>query len=127
MLTVFDPDRLSEVVAGSGLDHRQIEPGRFEAHIRRFEIDGLNLDTGRYSRAVWSNGSFRPGFVTLGFILSAIESGVVINGRRFAPGDLAVFPGDVEYGLSGARGHPLGGGPGGAGRPRRPLERPRST
>lgn len=90
-LDLFDPDALAECVKGSRLEHHQLGPGRFTGRIVRRWVDGVLLDTGRYSRPLISLGSFQPGSVTVGCVLAAPESGI-INASRFGPGDFVVFP-----------------------------------
>lgn len=94
-LSVFDSDLLSEAVAGSGLEHRQIGSGPFRGELRRRQIGGASLDSGRYSRSVQSRGTFAPGAAVIGCILEAQEAGC-INGCRFGTHDVVVFPAGAE-------------------------------
>jgi AraC family ethanolamine operon transcriptional activator len=97
-LDLFDPDALAEGVTGGRLEHHQVGPGRFSGRIVRRELDGMPLDTGRYSRPLISVGSFEPRSITVGCVLAAPESGI-INASRFGPGDFVVFTegAEMEY------------------------------
>jgi len=90
-LDVFDIDLLRQAVADSGLEHRQVGPGPFRGQLKRLRLEGLCVDSGRYSRTLQSRGCFASGAVVIGCILSESEAGC-INAHRFGRNDLVVFP-----------------------------------
>ncbi len=94
-LDVFDSGLLSRAVAGSGLEHRQIGSGPFRGTLRRRQIGGVSLDSGRYSQSLQSRGTFSPGAAVIGCILEEQEAGC-INGCRFGRHDVVVFPAGAE-------------------------------
>ena len=73
-LDVFDVDLLSEAVAGSGLEHRQLGRGPFRGQLKRLRLGELLLDSGCYNQALQSRGCFAPGAVVLGCILAEREA-----------------------------------------------------
>lgn len=94
-LDVFDVDLLSEAVAGSGLEHRQLGRGPFRGQLKRLRLGELLLDSGCYNQTLQSRGCFAAGAVVLGCILAEREAGC-INAHRFGRNDLVVFPEGAE-------------------------------
>jgi len=94
-LEVFDSGLLSQAVAGSGLEHRQIGSGSFRGTLRRRQLGSVSVDSGRYSQSLESRGTFSPGAAVIGCILEEQEAGC-INGCRFGRHDVVVFPAGSE-------------------------------
>jgi AraC family ethanolamine operon transcriptional activator len=95
LLTLFDAEQLTQAVRGAEFEHKQLEPGEFRADLASAQTGEVITDSGRYNRTLRARGCLSRGMVTIGTVLEA-ESDGCINGFRFGPRDLIVYPAGAE-------------------------------
>lgn len=94
-LDMFSPEAMEDTVDSGSLEHMQLAPGRFRAHLVRSQMGSTCFDWGSYNLPLYARGTMPRGSVTLGLVLSPHKDGI-LNGCGLERPALAVYTEGTE-------------------------------
>lgn len=105
----FDPEVLSELIAGSHFKQRLLRGGAFHARLERLSLGVCRLDWGQYSLPCYGEGAIPEGWLTIGLSDGIVEppwlNGLLLQGSDIqvcaegAPVDCRCAPNTAWYAL----------------------------
>lgn len=91
----FDPDRMVELMPQVRLDHLLLRSADCHLRHRRWECDGIAIDTGQYSFPVCITGEFSPTRVCIGY-MRQLSVPTWVNGFEADRTSLEFYPAGSE-------------------------------
>jgi AraC-like DNA-binding protein len=91
----YDPDRLSEAIAGGSFDHVLLQPGPCSFFLQHWNCGTFQVDCGSYSFSTLVRGGFPAGRICLGFV-PRMHVPTWINGFEVHSRNLQVYSEDAE-------------------------------